>query len=105
MKKIIAVCLCLIALCSLPISVYASSIKPYYNNVDRVNTTLTISSSGVGYQVNMRMVAFIMKSGKPTEVAHGYPQVFGECLRLRPEHIPPSAAVIVAEAFGVLTAK
>lgn len=47
MKKIIAVCLCLIALCSLPISVYASSIKPYYNNVDRVNTTLTISSSGV----------------------------------------------------------
>lgn len=47
MKKIIAVCLCLIALCSLPISVYASSIKPCYNNVDRVNTTLTISSSGV----------------------------------------------------------
>lgn len=47
MKKIIAVCLCLIALCSLPISVYASSIQPCYNNVDRVNTTLTISSSGV----------------------------------------------------------
>lgn len=47
MKKFIAVCLCLIALCSLPISVYASSIQPYYNNVDRVNTTLTISSSGV----------------------------------------------------------
>ncbi len=47
MKKFIAVCLCLIVLCSLPISVYASSIQPYYNNVDRVNTTLTISSSGV----------------------------------------------------------
>lgn len=47
MKKIIAVCLCLIALCSLSISVYASSIQPCYNNVDRVNTTLTISSSGV----------------------------------------------------------
>lgn len=47
MKKLIAVCLCLIVLCSLPISVYASSIQPYYNNVDRVNTTLTISSSGV----------------------------------------------------------
>ena len=26
---------------------YASSIQPCYNNVDRVNTTLTISSSGV----------------------------------------------------------
>lgn len=47
MKKFIAVCLCLIVLCSLSISVYASSIQPYYNNVDRVNTTLTISSSGV----------------------------------------------------------
>lgn len=47
MKKFIAVCLCLIVLCSLPISVYASSIQPCYNNVDRVNTTLTISSSGV----------------------------------------------------------
>ena len=53
MKKIIAVCLCLIALCSLPISVYASSIQPCYNNVDRVNTTLTISSSGVATVKNL----------------------------------------------------
>lgn len=47
MKKFIAVCLCLIALLSLPISAYASSIQPYYNNVDRVNTVFTISVSGV----------------------------------------------------------
>ena len=38
MKKLIAICLCLIVLCSMPFSVYASSIKPYYNNFDRVNT-------------------------------------------------------------------
>ena len=55
--------------------------------------------------VDMGMVAFIMKSGKPTEVAHRYPQVLRERLRLRPEHISPSAAVIIAEAFGVLSAK
>ena len=47
MKKLIAICLCLIVLCSMPFSVYASSIKPYYNNFDRVNTVFTISGSGV----------------------------------------------------------
>ena len=57
----------------------------------------------VGYQVNMGMVALVMEGGKPTEVAHGYPQVIGERLCLRPEHISPSAAVIIAEAFGILT--
>ena len=55
--------------------------------------------------MNMGMVAFIVKSGKPTEVAHRYFQIFRQCLRLRPEHIPPSAAVIIAESFGVLTAQ
>ena len=53
----------------------------------------------------MGVVAFIMECGKPTEVAHRYPQVFGECLRLRPEHIPPSAAVIISESLGILTAQ
>ena len=53
----------------------------------------------------MRMVAFVVECGKPTEIAHGYSQVFGERLCLRPEHIPPSAAVIIAKALGVLTAK
>ena len=47
MKKLIAICLCLIVLCSMPFSLYASSIKPYYNNFDRVNTVFTISGSGV----------------------------------------------------------
>ena len=51
----------------------------------------------------MGMVAFVMKRGEPTEVAHRYFQIFRQCLRLRPEHIPPSAAVIISEAFGVLT--
>ena len=59
----------------------------------------------VGYQVDMRMVAFVMECGKPTKVAHGYPQVFRERLCLRPEHISPSAAVIIAEPLGVLTAQ
>ena len=59
----------------------------------------------VGYQVNMGMVAFVVECGKPTEVAHGYSQVFGERLCLRPEHIPPSAAVIIAESLGILTAQ
>ena len=36
----------------------------------------------VGYQVNMGMVAFVVECGKPTEVTHGYPQVFGERLCL-----------------------
>ena len=36
----------------------------------------------VGYQVNMGMVALVMEGGKPTEVTHGYPQVFGERLCL-----------------------
>ena len=59
----------------------------------------------VGYQVNMGMVAFVVECGKPTEVAHGYSQLFGERLCLRPEHIPPSAAVIKAESLGILTAQ
>ena len=33
-------------------------------------------------QVNMGMVAFVVECGKPTEVTHGYPQVFGERLCL-----------------------
>ena len=55
--------------------------------------------------VDMGMVAFVVKGSKPTEIAHGYPQVFGERLCLRPEHIPPSTAVIKAESLGVLTAQ
>ena len=36
----------------------------------------------VGYQVDMGVVAFVVECGKPTEVTHGYPQVFGERLCL-----------------------
>ena len=65
MKKIIAVCLCLIVLCSMPISVYASSIQPYYNNVDRVNTVFTISDSGVATVKNSYTgITGTMKSAK-----------------------------------------
>ena len=55
--------------------------------------------------MNMGMVAFVVECGKPTEVAHGYSQVFGERLCLRPEHISPSAAVIKAESLGILSAQ
>ena len=49
----------------MPISVYASSIQPYYNNVDRVNTVFTISDSGVATVKNSYTgITGTMKSAK-----------------------------------------
>lgn len=47
MKKVIAIILCLVTLFSATITAYASSIRPYSNNVGSTNTTFTISSSGL----------------------------------------------------------
>ncbi len=46
MKKFIAVCLCIVTLFSATITAYASSIQPYFNNVNTTDVAFSISSSG-----------------------------------------------------------
>lgn len=46
MKKLFAVCLCIVTLFSATITAYASDIHPYSNNVDTTKTAFVISSTG-----------------------------------------------------------
>ncbi len=46
MKKIIASVLCFFTILMITFSAYAESIQPYYNNIDNVGTSFSISSSG-----------------------------------------------------------
>lgn len=52
MKKIIALILCFITLFTVTITAYASDIQLFYNNVDNVSTTFSISNSGKGTVTN-----------------------------------------------------
>lgn len=47
MKKLIAIFLCLVAFFTTTLTVYASDIQPYSNNVGSTNTYFSISSAGV----------------------------------------------------------
>lgn len=55
----------------------------------------------VRQQVNMGMVAFIVKSRIPFQMIHRDLQAVGQSLRLRPEHIPPPDAGIETEALCI----
>lgn len=47
MKKVIAVILCLVTLFVTTLTVYASEIQPFSNNVGSTNTVFSISNSGL----------------------------------------------------------
>ena len=53
----------------------------------------------------MRMMAFIMEGGEPPKMLHRDFQIFGQSLRLCPQHIPPAVSVIEAKPFCILTAQ
>lgn len=46
MKRFTALMLCLVTFITATITVYADGIQPYYNNVNSVTTSFSISSSG-----------------------------------------------------------
>lgn len=46
MKRFFAFILCIVILVATTITVYANSIQPYYNNINNVTTSFSISSSG-----------------------------------------------------------
>ena len=60
---------------------------------------------GVDHEMNMRMMALIMKSGIPFQILHRDFKIICDCLRLCAKHIPPAFTGIEAESFRVLTAK
>ena len=46
MKRFTALMLCLVTFITATITVYADGIQPYYNNINSVTTSFSISSSG-----------------------------------------------------------
>lgn len=46
MKRFFAFSLCIVILVATTITIYANGIQPYFNNIDNVTTSFSISSSG-----------------------------------------------------------
>ena len=57
---------------------------------------------GVGNEVDMGMMGFIMESGIPPQMIHGDLQLIRESLGLAPQKIPPAAPVIEAQPCRIL---
>lgn len=46
MKKIIALVLCLVIFITTTVTVFANGIQPYFNNIDNITTSFSITSTG-----------------------------------------------------------
>ena len=62
-----------------------------------------VRMDGIGNQMHMGMMAFVVERRKPSEIFQWNFQVFTQRRGLCPQHIPPAVAVIKAQPFRVLT--
>ena len=60
---------------------------------------------GVGDDMNVRVVRFIMKSTVPFQVFQGNPQCVSQLLRVRTKEQLPCTGVVIPEPFRVLAAQ
>lgn len=59
----------------------------------------------VNHEMNVRMMALVMKGGVPFQIFHRDFEILCDCFCLSPKHIPPAFTGIEAKALCILAAK